>query len=436
MNNSSNNFIKDTILKLLGAIGSEKEIKKYIEKFSSPEQRFAVIKVGGSVIENDLKNLISSLIFLNQVGLKPVILHGAGPMLSAALEDQKIDFSFIDGQRVTSSKVRDVAHSVFSETNKKIVQALEAQGATATSLISNIFECTQENSDLGYVGAIQTINIKLINETLESDSIPVIAPIGYQENEMLNINADIATVELVKSINPYKAIFLSETGGIFNKKGQLIPTINLALEYDELMQEEWLHSGMKLKLEQIKSLLDYLPKTASVSITEPVNLPKELFTDSGSGTLIKHGYSVVQHELPNQETEKQFKNIIETSFSGKLADDFFDNSNNLKIFMTSCKRATIAISNDFSIPYMDKFGVIPEAKGEGLGAGIWHEMRKVYPQVFWRSRPNNPINSFYTSICEGCQKQDEWHIFWIGISDYGALKDCIEYAINKPKSVI
>jgi len=436
MSNSSNNFIKDTILKLLGAIGSEKEIKKYIEKFSSPEQRFAVIKVGGSVIENDLKNLISSLIFLNQVGLKPVILHGAGPMLSAALEDQKIDFSFIDGQRVTSSKVRDVAHSVFSETNKKIVQALEAQGATATSLISNIFECTQENSDLGYVGAIQTINIKLINETLESDSIPVIAPIGYQENEMLNINADIATVELVKSINPYKAIFLSETGGIFNKKGQLIPTINLALEYDELMQEEWLHSGMKLKLEQIKSLLDYLPKTASVSITEPVNLPKELFTDSGSGTLIKHGYSVVQHELPNQDTEKQFKNIIETSFSGKLADDFFDNSNNLKIFMTSCKRATIAISNDFSIPYMDKFGVIPEAKGEGLGAGIWHEMRKVYPQVFWRSRPNNPINSFYTSICEGCQKQDEWHIFWIGISDYGALKDCIEYAINKPKSVI
>ncbi len=436
MSNSSNNFIKDTILKLLGAIGSEKEIKKYIEKFSSPEQRFAVIKVGGSVIENDLKNLISSLIFLNQVGLKPVILHGAGPMLSAALEDQKIDFSFIDGQRVTSSKVRDVAHSVFSETNKKIVQALEAQGATATSLISNIFECTQENSDLGYVGAIQTINIKLINETLESDSIPVIAPIGYQENEMLNINADIATVELVKSINPYKAIFLSETGGIFNKKGQLIPTINLALEYDELMQEEWLHSGMKLKLEQIKSLLDYLPKTASVSITEPVNLPKELFTDSGSGTLIKHGYSVVQHELPNQGTEKHFKNIIETSFSGKLADDFFDNSNNLKIFMTSCKRATIAISNDFSIPYMDKFGVIPEAKGEGLGAGIWHEMRKVYPQVFWRSRPNNPINSFYTSICEGCQKQDEWHIFWIGISDYGALKDCIEYAIKKPKSVI
>jgi bifunctional N-acetylglutamate synthase/kinase len=436
MTKSSNQFIKNTILKLLGAIGSEKEINKYIEKFSSPDQRFAVIKVGGSVIENDLENLISSLVFLNQVGLKPVILHGAGPMLSAALEDKKIDFSFINGQRVTSPEVRDVAHEVFKETNQKIVEALETQGAYAKGLVSNIFQCTIEDPDLGYVGSIQSVNIDLVNEVLESDSIPVIAPIGFQNIEMLNINADIATVELVKAINPYKAIFLSETGGIFNKTAQLIPNINLALEYEELTQEEWLHSGMKLKLQQIKSLLDHLPKTASVSITEPINLPKELFTDSGSGTLIKHGYSVSQYNLPDKEIQEHFKGIIEGSFGGSLVDSFFDDPSSLNIFMTSCNRATIAISNEFSIPYMDKFGVIPEAKGEGLGAGIWHEMRKVYPQVFWRSRPNNPINNFYTSICEGFQKQDEWHIFWIGISDYSALKDCIEYAINKPRSVI
>jgi acetylglutamate kinase len=287
MTKSPNQFIKKTILKLLGAIGSEKEINKYIEKFSSPEQRFAVIKVGGSLIENDLENLISSLVFLNQVGLKPVIMHGAGPMLSAALEDKNIDFSFINGQRVTSQEVRDVAHEVFKETNEKIVEALEAQGAYAKGLVSNIFQCIIDDPDLGYVGSIQAVNINLVNEVLESDSIPVIAPVGFQNSDMLNINADIATVELVKAINPYKAIFLSETGGIFNKTGQLITNINLALEYEELMQEEWLHSGMKLKLQQIKSLLDHLPKTASVSITEPINLPKELFTDSGSGTLNK-----------------------------------------------------------------------------------------------------------------------------------------------------
>ena len=436
MKASSNNFIKDTILKLLGAIGSEKEIKKYIEKFSSPDQRFAVIKVGGSVIQNDLENLIASLVFLDQVGLKPVILHGAGPILSERLEQKGIEFSFVDGQRVTSSEVRDVAKDVFEATNKKLVDALRSKGAHAQGLVKDVFECIKGNSQLGLVGEIKGVNIELVNQILESNSIPVIAPIGADDHEILNINADIATVELVKAINPYKVIFLSETGGIFDETGRLIEAINLVLEYEDLMNQAWLHSGMKLKLGQIKTLLDHLPKTSSVSITQPINLPKELFTDSGSGTLIKHGYSISQYALPNPLIEDQFKLIIESSFQGSLIPDFFNKPEKLNIFMTSCKRATIAISTEFTIPYMDKFGVIPEAKGEGLGAGIWHEMRKTYPQVFWRSRANNPVNKFYTSICEGCQKNQEWHIFWIGISDYSILKDCIEFALKKPMSVI
>ena len=294
MNSQSPLFIKETILKLLGAIGSEKEIKKYIEKYSSPEQRFAIIKVGGSVIQNDLDNLVTSLVFLDQVGLKPVILHGAGPMLSAELDSLGIKFSFIDGQRVTSSEVRDVAQNIFKQTNQKIVEALELLGANALGLTSNIFECKMGKPELGLVGEITQVNLDPINQALGSSAIPVIAPIGEGENEILNINADIASVELVKAMNPDKVIFLSETGGIFNQSNKLIETINLVLEYEDLMQQDWLHSGMKLKLEQVKALLDHLPKTSSVSITQPINLPKELFTDSGSGTLVKHGYKVDQ----------------------------------------------------------------------------------------------------------------------------------------------
>tara|TARA_B100000767_G_scaffold60343_1_gene56142 strand:- start:198 stop:1508 length:1311 start_codon:yes stop_codon:yes gene_type:complete len=436
VNSQSPLFIKETILKLLSAIGSEKEIKKYIEKYSSPEQRFAIIKVGGSVIQNDLDNLVTSLVFLDQVGLKPVILHGAGPMLSAELDLLGIKFSFIDGQRVTSSEVRDVAQNIFKQTNQKIVEALELLGANALGLTSNIFECKIGKPELGLVGEITQVNLDLINQALVSGAIPVIAPIGEGESEILNINADIASVELVKAMNPDKVIFLSETGGIFNQSNKLIETINLVLEYEDLMQQDWLHSGMKLKLEQVKTLLDHLPKTSSVSITQPINLPKELFTDSGSGTLVKHGYKVDQFKEPDRQIQSEFKLIVESSFDGQLVDDFFDKSDDLQIFMTACKRATIAISKEFKIPYMDKFGVIPDAKGEGLGAGIWHEMRKTYPQVFWRSRASNPINKFYSSICEGCQKNSDWHVFWIGISDYTLLKDCIEYALNKPKSVI
>ena len=78
-----------------------------------------------------LDNLVTSLVFLDQVGLKPVILHGAGPMLSAELDNLGIDFSFIDGQRVTSPQVRDVAQRIFKQTNNQIVEALELLGANA-----------------------------------------------------------------------------------------------------------------------------------------------------------------------------------------------------------------------------------------------------------------------------------------------------------------
>jgi len=253
-------FIKETILKLLGAIGSEKEIKKYVEKYSSPEQRFAIIKVGGSVVQHDLDNLVASLVFLDQVGLKPVIMHGAGPMLSDALNKAGIHFSFIDGQRVTSPEVRDIAQKIFCQTNQQIVEALELQGAKAQSLTSNIFQCIKGKSQLGLVGEICDVNLIPINAALEAGAIPVIAPIGADESELLNINADIATVELVKAMNPYKVIFLSETGGIVDQSNQLIETINLVLEYEELMQQDWLHSGMKLKVNPGKNTLGSLAK--------------------------------------------------------------------------------------------------------------------------------------------------------------------------------
>ena len=130
---------------------------------------------------------------------------------------------------------------------------------------------------------IQSVD-NLINKVLELDSIPVV-PIGISRQRSLNINADITTVELVKAINPYKAIFLSEIGGIFNKTGQLIPNINLALEYNSLCKKNG-YILNETKIRANKSLLDHLQKQPLYM--HPINLPKELFTDSGSGTLIKH----------------------------------------------------------------------------------------------------------------------------------------------------
>ena len=428
-------YKKDTILKLLSSISSEKEIRKYLDRFSSDDYRFAVIKVGGAVIQSDLENLVSSLAFLNEVGLRPIIVHGGGPKLSEELNKRKIEFSFLNGQRTTTKEVLDVAYEIFSGENKKIVSALNNQNVNAISVIGDIFSCNIENKDLGYVGQIKETNSNKIKDIISSGGIPVIAPIGYtEENQLVNINGDKATLALAKEIVPDKVIFLSEVGGIFDGKNQLISNINIKDDYHNLMDQEWLHSGMKLKLEQIKLLLDSLPSNSSVSITKPLHLNRELFTDAGFGTLVKAGHQINKLKSLNVDQINILASILESAFKGTLSKSYFENDDK-EFYISECNRSSIVLKSYQDIAYMDKFAVINTARGEGLGNAMWNKMLSEHKKIFWRSRASNAINNFYKDVCDGFQKSDEWNIFWIGINDLDELTACINYAINQPATI-
>ena len=428
-------YKKDTILKLLSSMSSEKEIRKYLDRFSSDDYRFAVIKVGGAVIQSDLENLVSSLAFLNEVGLRPIIVHGGGPKLSEELNKRKIEFSFLNGQRITTKEVLDVAYEIFSGENKKIVSALNNQNVNAISVIGDIFSCNIENKDLGYVGQIKETNSNKIKDIISSGGIPVIAPIGYtEENQLVNINGDKATLALAKEIVPDKVIFLSEVGGIFDGKNQLISNINIKDDYHNLMDQEWLHSGMKLKLEQIKLLLDSLPSNSSVSITKPLHLNRELFTDAGFGTLVKAGHQINKLKSLNVDQINILASILESAFKGTLSKSYFENDDK-EFYISECNRSSIVLKSYQDIAYMDKFAVINTARGEGLGNAMWNKMLSEHKKIFWRSRASNAINNFYKDVCDGFQKSDEWNIFWIGINDLDELTACINYAINQPATI-
>ena len=428
-------YKKDTILKLLSSISSEKEIRKYLDRFSSDDYRFAVIKVGGAVIQSDLENLVASLAFLNEVGLRPIIVHGGGPKLSEELNKRKIEFSFLNGQRVTTKEVLDVAYEIFSGENKKIVSALNDQNVNAISVIGDIFSCNIENKDLGYVGQIKETNSSKIKDIISSGGIPVIAPIGNtEENQLVNINGDKATLALAKEIVPDKVIFLSEIGGIFDGNNQLISNINVKDDYHNLMDQEWLHSGMKLKLEQIKLLLDSLPSNSSVSITKPLHLNRELFTDAGFGTLVKAGHQINKLKSLNNDQINVLVSILESAFKGTLSKNYFENDDK-EFYISECNRSSIVITTYKDIAYMDKFAVINSARGEGLGNAMWNKMLSEHKKIFWRSRSSNAINNFYKDVCDGFQKSDEWNIFWIGINDLDELTACINYAVNQPPTI-
>jgi N-acetyl-gamma-glutamyl-phosphate reductase/acetylglutamate kinase len=134
---------RETILRLLSTIASRREINQYLNLFSSVSApQFAVIKVGGAIITQELETLASSLSFLRSVGLFPVVVHGAGPQLNRLLEAKGVEPQYIDGIRITDKDTLEVARQVFLEENLKLVEALENLGTRARPIIGGVFQGT------------------------------------------------------------------------------------------------------------------------------------------------------------------------------------------------------------------------------------------------------------------------------------------------------
>ncbi len=290
---------RKTIVRLLSSMGSAKEIQQYLKRFSELDaKRFAVVKVGGAVLRDELPDLASSLTFLQQVGLTPIVLHGAGPQLDEELAAAGIEKQTVNGLRVTSPKALGIVRRVFQQQNLKLVEALQSMDTRATSVGTGVFMADYLDRDTyGLVGKVHSINLAPIEASLRANSIPVIASLGEtDEGQILNINADFAANELVRVLQPYKIVFLTGTGGLLDEHGKLIDSINLSTEFEHLMTQPWINGGMRLKIEQIADLLADLPLTSSVSITRPSELAKELFTHKGSGTLVRRGEKVLRFD--------------------------------------------------------------------------------------------------------------------------------------------
>ncbi len=432
--NQSETKVKETIVQLLSNLANPKEFNQYMTRFvEAGQSRFAVIKVGGAVLDSDLESLCSSLAFLERIGLFPIVVHGAGPQLNRNLESAGIESQFIDGQRVTSKEVLKIAKKTFIEQNMKLANRLQTMGVKTASITSGVFTAEQTSqSDLGYVGEVTSIDLEPINIAIAAGSVPILSSLAESESgQMLNVNADIATNQLSIALNPYKIIFLTSTGGLLGKDGKIISSLNLITDYDSIMKEDWLHGGMKLKIQQVAEILSQLPSTSSVSITKPSHLAKELFTHKGSGTLIRKGESIMCHD--NVETIKtsKLKNLIEKSFNKILDENYFESTIIHCAYITYCYRAAAIVTLINGIPYLDKFVVADEAKGEGLGKVLWEKLREENSRLHWRARPENTINGFYFKNADGCIKTGGWNVFWYGFDSFEQIGQCVEQASKK-----
>ena len=430
---------RQTILRLLSSMASAKEINQYLKRFSQLDaSRFAVVKVGGAVLRDELDALTSSLAFLQEVGLTPIVLHGAGPQLDAELAAAGIEKQTRNGLRITSPAALAIVRRVFRAQNLRLVEALQRVGVRATSLVGGVFEAQlMDQQTYGLVGEVTQVELAPIEASLRFGSIPVIASLGETAGgQILNINADVAANELVKRLQPYKIVFLTGTGGLLDENGHVIDSISLTNEYEHLMAQPWINGGMRLKIQQIKDLLDELPLESSVSITRPDALAKELFTHRGSGTLIRRGERVLQMESWDELDRARLTGLIESSFGRKLVPDYFDRTPLSRAYVSESYRAAIVLTDVGGQAYMDKFAVLDEAQGEGLGRAVWNAMQEDTPRLFWRSRHYNPVNIFYYANSDGCYKLGHWKVFWYGMDGFPAIEKAVAYSAERPATLI
>lgn len=430
--------LRTTIIRLLSNMASAKEIQQYLKRFSAVDAvRFAVVKVGGAILRDDIDALVSSLSFLQQVGLTPVVIHGAGPQLDEAMAAAGIPKQTVDGLRVTPPEVLAVVRRVLVRENLRLVDALQEAGVRATSIQTGVFEAEfVDRERLGLVGDVVRVEREGVEAAIRAHSIPVICSLGEtKDGQIVNINADWAANELVKALQPYKIIFLTGTGGLLDGEGRLIDSINLSTDRERLMAAPWLGGGMRLKIEQIADLLDALPPSSSVSITKPDELAKELFTHRGSGTLVRRGEAIHIHSRWADLDLPRLKRLIESGFGRALTPDYFDTTRPWRVYVSSNYRAALILTEENGIPHLDKFAVADDAQGEGLGRAAWDVMRAEVPRLFWRSRSSNPINEFYFDQSEGALKGEPWTVFWYGLEGFDEIRFAVEHCRTRPATL-
>ncbi|EHK50093.1 hypothetical protein TRIATDRAFT_51659 [Trichoderma atroviride IMI 206040] len=286
---TAGNVTREIVSQALRSIGSKRESQQWLKLFSSA-QTFCVLKVGGAIIQENLEDLCRSLLFLSELGLSPVLVHGAGPQLNRLLEEAGIEPQFSEGIRITDAKTLGIARKLFLEENLKLTDKLDQLGVATRSLSGVFMADYLDKEKWGYVGKITKVNSAPITHALKAGYLPIMTSLAESEDgRLLNVNADVAAAELARALEPLKVVYLSEKGGLFNGSGSKISQINLDEEYDDLMSQPWCRYGTRLKIKESKELLDTLPQSSSVTIIHPSDLLKELFTNSGAGTLIRRG---------------------------------------------------------------------------------------------------------------------------------------------------
>lgn len=287
------------------------EALPYIQKFNNKK---VVVKYGGSaMLDEDLQlNVIKDVALLKLVGMQPIIVHGGGKEISKWVNLLGHESKFVEGLRVTDEETMEVAEMVLGKVNKGLVQMVEQLGVKAVGISGKdgstlkVEKRLVNGQDIGFVGNITEVNVDLINTLIDNNFVPIIAPIGLDENyHAYNINADDAACAVATAIGAEKLAFLTDIEGVYkdpNDKSSLISVLTLD-KADELINSGFIGGGM---LPKLKNCIDAVRNGVSrVHILDGRMehcLLLEFFTNRGIGTAIINNEGILfEHEVDHSE---------------------------------------------------------------------------------------------------------------------------------------
>lgn len=279
------------------------EALPYIQRFTG---KTIVVKFGGNaMIDEDLKNSFArDIVMMKLVGMNPVVVHGGGPQIGELLTKLNIESHFVNGMRVTDTVTMNLVEMVLGgSVNKDIVNLINQNGGQAIGLTGKDGKLIQakqlkvthqtpemlapEIIDIGHVGEVSAINTEVLDMLRNSNFIPVIAPIGVDdEGNSYNINADLVAGKVAEVLQAEKLMLLTNTAGLLDKQGNLLTGLSTK-QVDDLISDGTIYGGMLPKIACALAAVKGGVKRAHI-IDGRVNHATllEIFTDQGVGTLI------------------------------------------------------------------------------------------------------------------------------------------------------
>jgi acetylglutamate kinase len=403
-----------------------KQADRYIAALKSFEpHRQLLIKVGGGLLQDDaaVLELAEALHELAGHGIHTLLIHGGGPQLSQAVDDQlHVEPRFVDGKRYTDQPTLELAKSVFDKISADLVKVFQDNQIKAAALPSEQLFAGKPDPAIGLACTeITTADTAPIIDALKDHSVVILNSLAHDEatGTTLNVNADTIFRTLATELQPHRITSLTPTGGVLkpiigSDSQELISGIDIR-DVETLIAEGVVSGGMALKLRELSTILNTLEIGSAISITKPSDLLLELLTDQGSGTFVGKGQKIIRADNLDG-IYPDLAELIKQVFGSSLPEGY-DKKTVERVYFTDDHMAFGVVTKlSDSTPYLDKLAVSPQLQGRGVGESLWYKITGDFPVILWRSHVTNRYATWYHRHADIMKRHGEWILFGRGVN--------------------